>query len=112
MLARLSQALARARAVSVRGVAPGPANSDKSRSTTRRSAFLGCTVGSVGTVVDNSVQPVNELALRRLRHAIAAEDDDEEEQLNGVLRMLGAKIPDKKTTPLVRQGTGRSSAPS
>ena len=45
-------------------------------------------------IVDTSVQPVNELALRRLRHAISAEDEDEE-QLIGVLRMLGAKIPDK-----------------
>jgi hypothetical protein len=50
--------------------------------------------------VDNSVQPVNELALRRLRHAIAAEDEDEEEQLIGVLRMLGAEIPDKNQLPL------------
>ena len=36
----------------------------------------------------------------RLRHAIAAEDGEEEEQLNGVLRMLGAQIPDKKQLPL------------
>jgi hypothetical protein len=50
--------------------------------------------------VDSSVQPVNELALRRLRHAIAAEDEDEEEQLIGVLRMLRAEIPDKNQLPL------------
>jgi hypothetical protein len=37
-------------------------------------------------------------AIGRLRQAIAAGDGDEEEQeqqLNGVLRMLGAEIPDK-----------------
>jgi hypothetical protein len=45
--------------------------------------------------VVNSVQAVDEAALGRLRHAIAAEDGDEEEQLNGVLRMLGAAIPDE-----------------
>jgi hypothetical protein len=40
-------------------------------------------------------------ALGRLRQAIAAEDGDEEEQqLNGVLRMLGAEIPDKNQLPL------------
>ena len=50
-------------------------------------------------IVDNSVQPVNELALRRLRHAISGEDEDEE-QLIGVLRMLGAEIPDKSQLPL------------
>jgi hypothetical protein len=43
----------------------------------------------------NSDQIVDEAVLGRLRHAIAAEDGDEEEQLNGVLRMLGAEIPDK-----------------
>jgi hypothetical protein len=40
-------------------------------------------------------------ALGRLQDAIAAEDGDEEEQqLNGVLRMLGAEIPDKNQLPL------------
>jgi hypothetical protein len=39
--------------------------------------------------VENSVQAVDEAALDRLRHAIAGEDgEDEEEQLNAVLRML------------------------
>jgi hypothetical protein len=46
---------------------------------------------------------MDKAALGRLRHAIAAEDGDEEEQeeqLNGVLRMLGAQIPDKTQLPL------------
>jgi hypothetical protein len=38
---------------------------------------------------------VDETVLDRLRHAIAAEDGDDEEQLNGVLRMLGAEIPEE-----------------
>jgi hypothetical protein len=62
--------------------------------------------------VDNSFQPVNELALRRLRHAIAAEDEEEEKQLNGVLRMLGAEIPDKHQLPLfVRKAPARQTPP-
>jgi len=36
----------------------------------------------------------------RLRHAIASEDGDEDEQLNGVLRMLGAHVPEKNQLPL------------
>ena len=44
---------------------------------------------------------MDDAALGRLRQAIAAEDGDEEEQqLNGVLRMLGAQIPDKTQLPL------------
>jgi hypothetical protein len=46
---------------------------------------------------------MDKAALGRLRQAIAAEDGDEEEQeqqLNGVLRMLGAEIPDENQLPL------------
>ena len=46
---------------------------------------------------------MDKAALGRLRRAIAAEDGDEEEQeqqLNGVLRMLGAQIPEKTQLPL------------
>ena len=44
---------------------------------------------------------MDDAALGRLRQAIAAADGDEEEQqLNGVLRMLGAEIPDKNQLPL------------
>jgi hypothetical protein len=43
---------------------------------------------------------VDEAVLDRLRHAIAAEDGDEEEHLNGVLRMLGAEIPEENRIAL------------
>jgi hypothetical protein len=43
---------------------------------------------------------VDEATLGRLRHAIAVEDGEEEEQLHGVLRMLGAEIPDETQIPL------------
>jgi hypothetical protein len=49
---------------------------------------------------------VNEAALRRLRHAIVAEDGDDE-QLGGVLRMLGAALPDETQLTLFGQATGR-----
>ena len=46
-----------------------------------------------------SVEPLRGTLFKR--EAIAAEDGDEEEQqLNGVLRMLGAEIPDKNQLPL------------
>jgi hypothetical protein len=49
--------------------------------------------------VENSDQALDEAVLSRLRHAIAAEAGGEEEQLNGVLRMLGAEIPSAKQAP-------------
>jgi hypothetical protein len=39
-------------------------------------------------------------ALGRLRKAITAADGDAKDQLDGVLRMLGAQIPDKTQLPL------------
>jgi len=54
---------------------------------------------SVRTLVGNSDQPVDEAVLGRLRHAITS-DGGEEEQLNGVLRMLGAEAPSKNQLPL------------
>ena len=50
--------------------------------------------------VDDSVEAVDEAVIARLRHAIAVEAEDDEKQLNGVLRMLGAEIPDSKQLPL------------
>ena len=50
--------------------------------------------------VDDSVKAVDEAVITRLRHAIAVEEEDDEKQLNGVLRMLGAEIPDNKQLPL------------
>jgi hypothetical protein len=50
---------------------------------------------------------VDEAALRRLRDAISAEVEDDEEQLNGVLRMLGAAIPDETQLTLFARGQER-----
>jgi hypothetical protein len=50
--------------------------------------------------VDDSVEAVDDAVIARLRHAIAVEEDDDEKQLNGVLRMLGAENPDSKQLPL------------
>jgi hypothetical protein len=46
--------------------------------------------------MDDTVEAVDEAVIARLRHAIAVEEEDDEKQLNGVLRMLGAEIPDNK----------------
>jgi hypothetical protein len=53
--------------------------------------------------VDKPVQDtVDEAARRRLRDAIDAEDGDEE-QLDGVVRMLGEKDLQKRPFPLFRK---------
>jgi hypothetical protein len=54
--------------------------------------------------VDDSVEAVDEAVIARLRRAIAVEEEDDEKQLNGVLRMLGAEIPDKKQLTLFGKG--------
>src|SRR6266496_4416722 len=68
---------------------PARANSDKSRSATRRLVSLGYTVDGLPGM-ETSVRAVDEAVLGRLRLAIDAEAGNEEEQLDGVLRMLGA----------------------
>jgi hypothetical protein len=50
--------------------------------------------------MENSVPAIDDAALGRLRRAIDDEGGDEEEQLNGVLRMLGAEGRDKNQLPL------------
>jgi len=51
----------------------------------------------------HSVHVLDEAVLSRLRQAIAAQAGGEEEQLNGVLRMLGAEIPAATQVPLFGQ---------
>jgi hypothetical protein len=46
--------------------------------------------------VDDFVEAVDKALIARLRHAIAVEEADDERQLNGVLRMLEAAVPDKE----------------
>lgn len=50
-------------------------------------------------------RPVDEIVRRRLRAAIVADDGDEE-QLDGVIRMLGAVAPEKDQLPLFPGGFG------
>jgi hypothetical protein len=55
---------------------------------------------------------VDEAARGRLRHAILAEDGDDE-QLDGVLRMLGAAIPAKDQLPLFgKVSAGKAPGPA
>ena len=100
-----------------RRVEASSANSDKSRSATRRVVSLGDTVDwtfldePVGNFVEAPVRAVDEAVLGRLRHAIDAEAGNEEEQLSGVLRMLGAKRPDKNQISLFSKApAGQSEA--
>ena len=53
--------------------------------------------------MENSAAAVDDVRLR-LREAIDASDLDEEEQLNGVLRMLGEEIPEQNQLPLFVKG--------
>jgi hypothetical protein len=53
----------------------------------------------------NPEDPVDEVARGRLRAAIVAEDGDEE-QLDGVMRMLGAVVPKKEQLPLFGEARG------
>ena len=50
---------------------------------------------------------MDEAVLARLRDAIAAEDVDEEEQLKGVLRMLGEEILEQNQLHLFKGRPGR-----
>jgi hypothetical protein len=79
-----------------------PANSVKSRSATGRAppSAVRWACGPTG----NSVRALDEAVVSRLRQAIGAQAGGEEEQLNGVLRMLGAEIPAATQVPLFGQG--------
>jgi len=77
--------------------AAAPAKSGKSGTAAGRAASLGCTV--TVAPVKNPEDPVDEVARGRLRAAIVAEDGDEE-QLDGVMRMLRAVVPKQDQLPL------------
>jgi hypothetical protein len=55
---------------------------------------------TLGNLVLSPVKTADEAVLGRLRNAIIVEDGDEEEQLKGVLRMLGVEITDEDQIPL------------
>jgi hypothetical protein len=62
--------------------------------------------------VSDSLRAVDKTVLGRLRDAIAAEGEDETAQLDGVLRMLGAKTPDRDQLPLFNKAPGKQAPPS
>ena len=55
---------------------------------------------------------MDKTVLGRLRDAIAAEGEDETAQLEGVLRMLGAKTPDRDQLPSFNKAPGKQAPPS
>ena len=57
-------------------------------------------------LVGNPVTAVDVAVLARLRDAIAVEEVDEEEQLKGVLRMLGEEIPEQNQLRLFKGRPG------
>ena len=61
--------------------------------------------------MSTSLRAVDEEVVSRLRDAIAAEDEDEKEQLNGVLRMLGAVTSDRDQLPLFDKPPGEPAPP-
>lgn len=63
--------------------------------------------GGGAELVGSPVTAVDEAVLARLRDAIAAQDVDEEEQLKGVLRMLGEEIPEQNQLHLFQGRPGR-----
>jgi hypothetical protein len=65
------------------------------------------TIHEVDELVGNPVIAMDEAVLARLRDAIAAEDVDEEEQLKGVLRMLGEEILEQNQLHLFNGRPGR-----
>jgi hypothetical protein len=54
-------------------------------------------------LVKNAVTSVDEAVRARLRDAIAVEDVDEEQQLKGVLRMLGRDVPEQNQLDLFKE---------
>ena len=75
-----------------------PPNCGSSAASAGRTPCLGCTLTVAS--VKQPERPADEMVRRRLRAAIVAEDGDEE-QLNGVIRMLGAVAPENDQLPVL-----------